>query len=67
VDAIIYEASIRDLTSSKTSKAVNKGKFKGLLENHKNEGINFGSCAIPQAICNLLNNPPDNFLGLNFK
>jgi pullulanase len=41
VDAIIYEASIRDLTSSKTSKAVNKGKFKGLLENHKNEGINY--------------------------
>lgn len=41
MDAIIYEASIRDLTSSKTSKAVNKGKFKGLLENHKNEGINY--------------------------
>lgn len=41
VDAIIYEASIRDLTSSKTSKAVNKGKFKGLLEGHKNEGIDY--------------------------
>lgn len=40
-DAIIYEASIRDLTSSKTSKAVNKGKFKGLLENHENEGIDY--------------------------
>lgn len=41
VDAIIYEASIRDLTMSKTSKAVNKGTFKGLLENHKNEGIDY--------------------------
>lgn len=41
VDAIIYEASIRDLTSSKTSKAVNKGKFKGLLEGHKDEGIDY--------------------------
>lgn len=41
VDAVIYEASIRDLTSSKTSKAVNKGKFKGLLEGHKNEGIDY--------------------------
>ena len=28
---IIYEASIRDLTSSKTSKAVNKGKFKKFI------------------------------------
>ena len=41
VDAVIYEASIRDLTASKTSKAVNKGKFIGLLENHKNEGIDY--------------------------
>lgn len=41
VDAVIYEASIRDLTSSKTSKAVNKGKFKGLLEGHKTEGIDY--------------------------
>ncbi len=38
-DAIIYEASVRDLTSSVTSKAVNKGKFKGLLEGYKSEGI----------------------------
>lgn len=41
VDAVIYEASIRDLTSSSTSKTVNKGKFIGLLENHKDEGIDY--------------------------
>ena len=41
VDAVIYEASIRDLTSSPTSKAVNKGKFVGLLEGHKDEGIDY--------------------------
>lgn len=41
VDAIIYEAMIRDLTSSKSSKAVNKGKFRGLLEGHQNEGIDY--------------------------
>lgn len=41
VDAVIYEASIRDLTSSKTSKVNQKGKFIGLLENHQDEGINY--------------------------
>ncbi len=41
VDAIIYEAMIRDLTMSGTSKALNKGKFKGLLEKHENEGIEY--------------------------
>lgn len=41
VDAVIYEASIRDLTMSNTSKAFNKGKFKGLLEGHINEGIDY--------------------------
>lgn len=41
VDAIIYEASIRDLTSSKTSKAVHKRLFKGLLEGHKDEGLDY--------------------------
>lgn len=41
VDAIIYEAMIRDLTSSQTSKAINKGKFKGLLEGHQDEGIDY--------------------------
>lgn len=41
VDAVIYEVSIRDLSSSKTSKVVQKGKFKGLLEDHKNEGIDY--------------------------
>ncbi len=41
VDAIIYEASIRDLTMSPSSKTINKGKFKGLLENHQNEGLDY--------------------------
>lgn len=41
VDAVIYEASIRDLTMSKTSKAIHKGKFKGLIEDHKDEGLDY--------------------------
>ncbi len=41
VDAIIYEASVRDLTMSPTSKAKEKGKFIGLLEGHQEEGIDY--------------------------
>lgn len=41
VDSIIYEASIRDLTSSKTSKSIHKGMFKGLTEDIKGQGLDY--------------------------
>src|SRR5690554_2955068 len=41
VDAVIYEASIRDLTTSTSSRAIKKGKFSGLLENNPGEGLDY--------------------------
>ncbi len=43
-DAVIYEASIRDLTSYKNTNVVNKGKFLGLIEEGRtsNNGISVG-------------------------
>ncbi|ABK62454.1 type I pullulanase [Clostridium novyi] len=43
-DAIIYEANIRDISSSPTSNIKNKGKFLGLTEEntHSNSGLTTG-------------------------